>query len=184
MIEGQTLRRRNDKPTIHDRMSADLPINARVAVDIVDDPLPLKFGDKLKVLRSIRDDPLAGMLSRGWIPQHEYDAGRRWQNYHEAATIGCISAIDPTKEAVDGGRMPDVLTDRQAKAMKELRAARAVLGLQDFVYVGDILGERLTLAQCAARHELTGERGINYIGRRFRDALDTLAILWGFRTKA
>lgn len=176
-----TLARKQDKTTIHDRLSADLPINSMVAPDVVDDPY--ERGVKLRLIRSVRDDPLAGMLSRGWIPQHEYAAGRKWQAMHEASTIGCISAIDPTKEAVDGGRIPDVLTDHQAKAMKALRAAREALGLRDSVYVADILGERLTLAQCAARHGLVGERGINYIGRRFRDALDTLAELWGYRTR-
>ena len=49
--------------------------------------------------------------------------------------------------------------------------------------VRDILGERLSLADAARRRDWDGERGINYAGRRFRDALDTLAGLWGLRTR-
>lgn len=165
---------------IYDRQSSDLPINSRVAIRDVDDPL--ERGAKLKVVVSVRDDPLAAMLSRGVIQQWEFEAGRTWQRHHEHSTIGCLSAIDPTKEAVDGGRIPDVLTDRQQRAMRTIAEADKALGNRDSLYVRAILAERLTIAQCAARFGLVGARGENYMSRRFRDALDTLARLWGYRT--
>jgi hypothetical protein len=108
-----------DMPKIYDRQSRDLPINSKVAEAIVDDPL--EAGAKLKVLRSVRDDPLADMHSRRQIDDAMLAAGREWQRYHEDTQIGGISAIDTTKEAVDGGRIPEPITDRQIKA---IRAAR------------------------------------------------------------
>lgn len=175
------LARKHDKPTIYDRLSQDLPINSKVAMDVVDDPY--RAGDKIKVIRSVRDDPLAGMLSRGWLPRHEYEAGREWQRHYDHSVIGGVSAIDTTKEPVDGGRFPETLTDRKVKAMRKLAEAEKALGMRDGVYVRDILGEGLTLAQCAARHGLVGVRGVNYMGMRFRDGLNTLAVLWGYRTR-
>jgi hypothetical protein len=172
---------RAERAKIHERLAAELPINAVVAPALVDDPL--EPGAKLKVLRSTRDDPLAGMLARGVIGEHLYAAGRRWQGHHEAATIGSVRAVDPTKAPVDGGKIPEPITDRQIRAIRALADADAALGARDQVLVRDILGERLSLADAARRRDWDGERGINYAGRRFRDALDTLAALWGLRTR-
>jgi hypothetical protein len=172
------VRTRKDK--IHDRLAADLPINAVVAPAVVDDPLEL--GAKLKVLRSERDDPLAGLRSRGVIGEDLYAAGRRWQAYHEAATVGSVTALDPTRTVVDGGKIPEPITDRQIRAIRALAAADATLGARDQALIRDVLGDRLSMAEVARKRSWPGARGINYAGRRFRDALDTLAMLWGYRT--
>jgi hypothetical protein len=169
-----------ERKKIYERLAAELPINAVVGEALVDDPL--EPGAKLKVLRSVRDDPLAGLLARGVIGEHLYAAGRCWQRHHEAATIGSVSAIDPTKAAVDGGKIPEPVTDRQIYAIRELARADAALGARDQALVRDILGSRTSLADAARQRSWVGERGVNYAGRRFRDALDTLAALWGFRT--
>ncbi len=145
------------EPKIYDRMSADLPINSVVAETVVKD----EAGDYIKVLRSIRDDPLAGMLSRDQIDTAMFEAGRLWQKYYEHSEIGGISAIDPTKEAVDGGRIPEPITDRQIEAIRELGNADKELGEYGASIIRDVLG----------RHQL---------GRRLRECLDTLAHLWNF----
>jgi hypothetical protein len=173
-------KRHGDKPKVYERLAAELPINAAVTEALVDDPL--EPGARLKVLRSVRDDPLAGLLARGTIGEDLFAAGRCWQRHHEAATIGSVTAMDPTKPAVDGGARPDPITDRQIRAIRALAAADAVLGARDQSLIRDILGARMSLADAARRRNWPGERGSNYAGRRFRDALDTLAALWGFRT--
>ena len=181
MSRAPTSRRRAPSAQkVYERLTADLPINAVVAEALVDDPL--EPGAKLKVLRSERDDPLAGMLSRGVISEDLFAAGRCWQGHHEAATIGSVTAIDPTKSAVDGGRVPEPITDRQIRAIRALARADAALGARDQALICESLGARISLADAARRRNWPGERGVNYAGRRFRDALDTLAVLWGFRT--
>jgi hypothetical protein len=166
----------------HDRKSTDLPINAVVAPVVVDDPFSNR-GEKIEVMRSLRDDPLAGMFSRAQIDDAQYRAGRQWQSFHEQSAIGALGAIDPTKEAVDGGRMRDVLTDKQAKAIMELRRIEPVLGMEGAALVRDVLGARMSIAVAAARRGCMSEAEAKYIGRRFRESLETLAVHWGFAGK-
>lgn len=163
---------------IYERMTADLPINSQVAPAVVDDPL--EHGAKLRVLRSVRDDPLAGMHSRGQIDDAMLAAGRRWQMHHEHSEIGGISAIDPCKEAVDGGRIPEPITDRQIKAIRQLAEADQILGFQGKLLVRQILGERKSVQDVSMRLGLTTQREFNYMSRRFRECLESLAKLWGF----
>lgn len=169
---------RNDKPKVYDRQSRDLPINSMVAQAVVDDPL--ERGAKLKVLRSVRDDPLAAMHSRGQIDDAMLAAGREWQRHHENTEIGNIAAIDPRREAVDGGRFPEPMSERYDRAFKELGDANRALGPFGSVLVARILADRESIAEVAVRFNYTSARETNYLSRRFRECLDTLAKLWGF----
>lgn len=168
---------------VHDRRSTDLTRNAQVSPAVVDDPYST-IGEKIQVTRSLRDDPLAWMDSRGFLHPSQLAAGRRWQAILERAQIGGVKAIDPTKEAVDGKRIPEPITDGQIKATKQLAEADRELGLEGCALVRDILEHRMTVAVAAARRGLTKEPEVKYLGRRFRECLDTLAKLWGLATKA
>jgi hypothetical protein len=163
---------------VYDRRAAIIPKHAEVITAIVDDPYGTVIGEKIAVTRAIRDDPLAGMLARKQINNAMYAAGRKWQQYHENSQIGGVGAIDPTKEAVDGGRMPDVLPTWQMEATNKLKAADAELGFNKGL-VRAILGEPLSIQQYAMRLGLTTEREFKQIGWLFRQCLDALANLWG-----
>lgn len=163
---------------VYDLKSRDLPINAVVATLKVVDP----FGDQAEVLQNLRDDPLAGMLARRQIDQAQFEAGRIWQRYMEDTEVGNIRAIDPTKEAVDGGRMPEPLSDSAARAFKELARAHALLGMIGESIVRDILGSRLTIQQAGQRRGYSTKAEQEYMGRRFREALDQLAVVFGCAT--
>jgi hypothetical protein len=167
------------KEKIHDRMSRDLTLGSEVAIAIVTDPYS-QSGEHIQVLRSIRDDPLAGMLSRRQINEAQFQAGRRWQSLHEKSTIGAMGAIDPGKEAVDGGRMREFLTDYQVRAFRELADSFAVLGPELGRLIFDILATRMTIAQAALSRGLTRQRQILKVGISFRGGLETLAIHYGF----
>lgn len=160
--------------TVHDRKSSDLLINAVVTPVVIEDP----YGDKIEILRSIRDDVLAAMLSRQHIEQHQYEAGRLWEKYYEQAQIGGVSAIDPTKEAVDGGRMREPLTDVQVSAFHKLDEARRELGRFGHGLVMDILGHRRTVVQAAERRNCWTEADRRFIARSFRNSLDSMAVIW------
>lgn len=174
-------RRRKGKPynpgeTTHDLRSHDLTRNARVApVDIID-----PFGDRATVLRSTRNDPLADMNAKGQIDQCDYVAGRHWQAAYENSEIGGVRAIDPGKEAVDGGRMPEMVTDQQRRAAQDLKAARNALGPEGNALVTDVLGKGWSITQAALQRGRTSERDRLYIGARFRECLNTLAIRFGY----
>jgi hypothetical protein len=142
---------------------------------------PHNTEQKIVVYRGIRDDPLAGMFSRGQIDKAMLEAGLEWQRHHENSTIGAISAIDPEKEKVDGGKIYEPITIRQIKALKELAKAKAILGDHGQSLVYDVLARRMQLIDVARERMMTRDIEINYIGRRFRECLDDLAKLWGFR---
>lgn len=164
------------KDKIYDRMAADLPINSVVEPTIVQDGL----GDYIRVLRSVRDDPLAGMLSRSQIDAAQFEAGRLWQAYREDSEIGGARAIDTTKEAVDGGRFKEPDITKMSKALRELKAAHNVLQDYEWSLVCDVLERRMSITQIAAARSITSGRQICSIMERFRGALESLAKLWGF----
>lgn len=168
---------------VHDRRATDLLRNAMVVPFEVQDPYAVDGIGRIVVMRSLRDDPLAGMFARRQIDQAQYDAGRKWQAYMEDAEVGNIRAIDPTKEAVDGGRMPEPLSDRAAFAFRELSHAHATLGMIGENIVRDILGaNRMSIKQAAAKRYCTKAAEIEFWGKRFREALETLAVVFGCAT--
>lgn len=164
---------------VHERIASDLPINSRVAIAVVSDPYS-ETGEQIAVIRSVRDDPLADMRSRGVIDEAMFWAGRKWQSLHECSEIGPIGAIDPTREAVDGGKPRDPITDRQIDAFRQLDKARRELGMIGERLVKDVLGGGMTIGQVADKWGHSSAREQNYISRRFRESLETLGQLWGF----
>jgi len=176
-------KRRRGKPNnlkriVHDRTSHDLLRNAQVAPVEVDDPY--EEGARIVVLRSTRHDPLADLMSKGQIDQCDYVAGRHWQAAWESAEIGGVSAIDPTREAVDGGQLPEALTDTQRRAMEDLEAARGALGREGHALICDVLGRGMSIAEAARHRGLCSEADRKYAGKRFRECLSTLAVRFGY----
>jgi hypothetical protein len=143
---------------------------------VVRDPYST-IGETITVLRATRDDPLAGLLARRSIDLAQYEAGREWQRHWEAAQIGAVKAIDPTREPVDGkGPARSPYSEQQREAMTELRTVAVTLGYVGDRLVRDILGERVSLEDAAKRRG----RSRKYIGLRFREALETMAKMWCF----
>jgi hypothetical protein len=171
----------NLKNVAHDRTSRDLLRNAQVAPVEVDDPY--EEGAKIVVLRSTRHDPLAEMVSKGQIDQCDYVAGRHWQAAWENAEIGSVRAVDPTREAVDGGGLPELLTDSQRRAVQDLKAAREALGREGHQLICDVLGRGMSITQAACNRGLSSEADRKYAGKRFRECLSTLAIRFGYANR-
>jgi hypothetical protein len=163
----------------HDLRASDVPPQIRTAeVEIVD-----PYGDPGRALVQVRDDHLAWLWSRGEVARHEYEAGRRWQRAYELAQLGGARGIDPTRERVDGGRPPDVPGEAQLRAMRDLEASRAQLGARGYRLMEDICGRGLSLREAARARWLVTRRGRDYLGRRFRECLHELAVLWGMATR-
>jgi hypothetical protein len=178
--------RRKGKPynpaiTVHDRRSTDLLRNAQVASIEIDDPMGLGPGDKITTVRSLRDDPLARLHDRGFIDEAQYQGGRSFQNDFETAERG-PQAIDPSKEYVDGGKLPEPITERQRRAVMRLNGAERQLGADGSALTHDVLIKGLTLEAVAQSRGLVGERWRKYFGTRFRECLDRLAVVYGFAT--
>lgn len=170
---------------VHDRRTKDALRNANLAAVEVDDPYAQEPGGKIMVMRSVRDDPLAAMYAAGTVDLCQFEAGRRWQGANAALEVGIIKAIDPSKEAVDGGRMADPVCEgvvRRDRARKDIERAETALGEEGLMLVRDILESELTIAMAATRRGLKSETGRKYLGKRFRECLKTLAFVFGFST--
>lgn len=171
-------RSRDQQSRAVDRTISMATLNTPTAPIEVEDPYD---AGRLVVSRSLRDDPLARLHARHHIDDAQYAAGRAWQAFYEAAEIGGARAIDPTREPVDGGgRVPDPITDRQQHAVRELSRLGRALGEDGDALIRDVLGRRLFIEQVAAKREDFSEAGIKYLGRRFRECLETLARNMGF----
>lgn len=158
---------------VHDRRASNLPANAMVRVVTVDDPY--EAGAKIAAVASLRDDPLGRLRARKQIDEAQYRAGRDMQALYERAEIGKVMAVDTTKEPVDCGGAPEVLTDGQQRAIKEIIRLERVLGLEGSALVRDVLAERMFIEQCAATRGMVRRHEREYLGRRFRECLETLA---------
>jgi hypothetical protein len=155
------------------RRAAELPRNAVVAPAAVDDPY--EPGAKITALRSLRNDPLAWLLSRGRIDQAQLDAGRAWLKDYEIAVLGAMHTVDHRRAKVDGGRITDPFTDRQRDSALRLERDRAALGEMADALMRDVVGKGMTLQQAAAARGHTDERNVWFYGRMLREALELLA---------
>jgi hypothetical protein len=164
---------------IHDRRASEVGRQSQVAPIVVDDPMGLDPGDKIAVMRNLRDDPLARLHSRKSIDEAQYQAGRAFQADWEAASRG-PQAIDPGKEAVDGGRPPEAITEPQRRAVARLAQIDRGLGPDGAALTRDVLIERLAYVEIARRRDLPGKRWEEYFGFRFRLCLDLMAAVYGF----
>lgn len=165
---------------VHDRRTSDLLRNAIVAPIEVDDPL--EAGSKLIVMRSTRNDPLANLHARNSIDDAQYLAGRTFQSDWETAERGPC-AIDPSKEAVDGGRIPEPITEAMQKAAKRLNSAQRDLGQLGSSLAVDVLIHGMSIEQVGRARGSTKELELKYLGRRFRECLDCLAGVYGFASR-
>jgi hypothetical protein len=166
----------------HDRRATDLPINAKVAPVVTDDPY--EPGAKLTVLRSLRDDPLAAMHNAKQIDQAQFIAGRHWQRAFELVEVGGVRAVDLTRERVDGGGIVQAtISDAQIRAFGDLKRAMMALGLEGESLIKDFLGRGWTLRDIADRRGAHRERERGYIGWRLRECLNTLAVEFGYAAK-
>jgi len=143
----------------------------------VDDPY--EVGAKIITERNTRNDPLANLHARNQIDEAQYHGGRAFQHDFETAERG-PRAIDPSKEAVDGGRMPEPITEQQQKAVARLNRVHGVLGQSGSSIAHDVLIARMSLDQVAAKRSMKTELERKYLGRRLRECLDDLALIYGF----
>jgi len=168
---------------VHDRRAVETNRGAQVAPMVVDDPMALEPGDKIAVMRNVRDDPLARLHSKDLIDKAQYEAGRLFQMDWETAERG-PKAIDPGKEAVDGGRMAEPITDQQRAAVARLARVDRALGLDGSALTRDVLIHRRSYQQIAERRRLYGHVWDDYFGLRFRECLGRITTIYGSANKS
>lgn len=173
------LKKRSVEPTtpVYDRRSTDLLKDALVAPVVVDDPYGSN-GEKILAFRDRRNDILSDMLAKKEIDQAQFDAGRKYEKFAEGAEIGNVQAIDPGKEAVDGGRGFEGITDSQINAVRHLSEAARVLGPKGETLVRFVLISRMPFAALGLDRRQTDRQRT-----KFFTYLEILAEHWGCTTR-
>lgn len=170
----EQIRERRQTERVHDRRATDLLAAGRyVPAEVID---PYASNDKIVVMRQTRGDPLARLHSHRQINDAQFHAGRDYQNDREIAERGA-RAIDPTKEAVDGGLLPEALTERQVKARRRLVKIKTELGRRLVAVLDDVLIEGKTIEQIA---QTRMQSVLKLHGGLFRVALNELALIYGY----
>jgi hypothetical protein len=160
-----------------DRQSGDKQVNRQYAVMEVEDPYAP--GERITVTRQLRHDQLAWYHTHRQIDDAQYAAGRAYQRDYEAAERGA-RAIDPTKEAVDGGAAVDPLPVAQIAARNKLVAIEAILGHYLIRLLQAVLIHGASLSSMAS---LNNEAAKDHVGRMFRMGLELLAVQYGLSHK-
>ncbi len=140
-------------------------------------------GEAESVRVNIRHDVLEHMHARRGISDAEKAAGDRFVQLCEMASIGGARAVDYSRTPVDGGGIADTLSEQVMRAAKDLAQVRNCLGETGMRILEMVLVSGLTLRQVAATNayetvKWKRKRSEQYIGRRFKEALADLALLW------
>jgi hypothetical protein len=162
---------------VHDRRAAEIGRGVIAIPVVVDDPY--ERGAKITVTRNTRNDPLAQMHSHGQIDDAQFAAGRRLENAYQATEVGGARAIDTTKEAVDGGRFPEPLSEAYFNARKVILEANAALGRDNAKLLGAIFTRGLSIELAAIMFYGATRQDREFCGRLFRECLNTLAVEFG-----
>ncbi len=161
------------------RFQGDL-INSELAAVDVDDPYAEKSGEKIRVTRSLRDDPVAALHNSGHISNEVYEASKKWYSLFIKKELGNLRAIDLTRPKVDGGRFPDFDSTTRDEARKTLESIDKELGREGASWVQDVLGQGTCIRDAAAKRGLFSQLEVKYAGARVRECLNTIAVELGY----
>ena len=100
--------------------------------------------------RRKRKDPLAVLRARRQISADQYRAGRTWQKLHKQAATAALA------------RCHDAL------------------GKTGTTLLEDVLARGMSITEVAAGRGLGTRRGLEYLGQRLRECLETLAHEFGY----
>lgn len=148
---------------------------------VVDDPYDRT---KLAVIKNTGGDPIEDMVARGLLDEAQWVAALRVRLYHERAGAVGAQAIDYGREHVDGGQVWVDVPLGQDEAAKEMAKVRSVLGALDYKIVVAIAGEGRRINEVAGALAYGTETDRRYVGKRFRDALDSLVVFWCLGSRA
>lgn len=170
-------RKRRDKPrelpqTIYVSQHAEV-----IMVDIDSPYESTRHLGKQRVAINMKESPNGYYFRRGWIDADQHKAGEWFRRYYEMMGGAGVQAMDYTKEPVDGGFISDGLTDRKARAAKELTKAHDVLGQQGYRLVESVSGHGSWVKDIAS-----SKWESEIMMRNYKLCLDALSVFWGLKT--
>jgi hypothetical protein len=170
-----------DPSKVADRRAQELGRGAEVYFVEIEDPY--EAGAKILAARSRRDDPLADMHARKQIDEAQFQGGLAFQRDFEAAERG-PRAIDPGKEFVDGGSLPEPITEAQQKAAKMLKDVYEALGADGSALMHDVLIHRQRPLQISISRGFFGRKWEDHFKSEIKFRLNQLAYSYGYTNRA
>lgn len=132
---------------------------------------------------NVRESAVSVLASKGQVSESQVAAADRFRRLFEAMGGAGARAMDPSKEFVDGGRIPDPISAHQIDAGKELADAYAQVSKQHGLYAWRLLG--YVCGEGRSIHELTTtRRQRDTMTDLLRLYLDCLSEHWGYSTRA
>lgn len=124
---------------------------------------------------NLRESAITAMHARELIDDAQAAAAVRFRRNWEAMGGKGAGAIDYSREPVDGGGMPETVSDRHLIAGRELHACRLQLGVRGYKLVSQVCGEGYQVSELFSekRAQLSAMDAL-------RGFLDDLAELWGY----
>lgn len=126
---------------------------------------------------NIRESAVETLFARGVLDRAQKRAADKFRAFFEAMGGAGASAMDYSKDVVDGGPIAEPLSARMVNAGLELDRCRILLGLRIYDLVRKVCGEGRALLEIS-----TGQRERLTAADNLRHALDDLAEMWNMRT--
>lgn len=156
-------------PTSITVIEVDNPMFARDHAESTTNPR------RIAAAYNARESYAGWLVIKGLITTSEYEAASIVRAAFEAMGGAGASAMDYTKEPVDGGGMADPISERQMQAGQTLKQCAAHLGPRGHSLVISLAGEGRWPRDLAPGDRVKQD----YLSMRFRECLESLAVLWG-----
>jgi hypothetical protein len=143
-------------------------------------PISATNPERSNAVINIRESAITTLYARGKINDAQKEVADRFRSLWETLGGKGASSIDPAREHVDGGKMPEPISERQIMAAAQLANARVELGARGFWLVSRICGEGCSLAEALGTKR---KRDALTAADNLRACLDDLAELWHLKTR-
>jgi len=127
---------------------------------------------------NLRESPIAMMAAKGHLEPHQVEAAIKFRRLWEALGGAGARSFDYSREPVDGGGAREPISDRQIDAGTQLKDCRDILGRRHYEVVSKVAGEGRTIAEIG-----TSKRARHTLADYLKDALEDLAVHWGFQKR-
>jgi len=127
---------------------------------------------------NLRESPVAMMAAKGHLEAHQVEAAIMFRRLWEALGGSGAGSFDYSREPVDGGGAREPISDRQIDAGIQLKNCRDLLGRRHYDVVSAVAGEGRTIAEIG-----TSKRARHTLADYLKDALEDLAVHWGFQKR-
>lgn len=130
-----------------------------LAEGLVDDPY--EPGKQLRVMRNVREHPVAWLHARGQLSESHRICGEMFRAKYERAMLGGAKAVDYTKERVDGGMPAEPLSEAVQEAVEWLNGCARYSGCGQIGWsvLTAVCGEGFGIQETARRMRHSGAPG-------------------------